>query len=360
MENNIKRNTISNDSIFLNKDISIISLVDEIIKYGINNKASDIHIRSFLDECILEYRIDGILNAIEISKKNISAELIARLKIMAKLNVAEKRLPQDGQISYEYLKKEYDIRVAILPSINGENIVLRLLNTTLDDISLESLGFEKQKVELLKLACNKKNGLILITGPTGSGKSTTLLSLINILNNGKRKIISIEDPVENKVKGIVQIQVKEEIGLSFDNILRTTLRSDPDVIIISEIRDEITASIAIRAALTGHLVLTTLHTNDTITTFSRLMEMKIPKYLLLDSIICIISQRLIRLDEYDKRYINKRICVCEMLYLTDDIKEIFNRYIDKTTIEKNLKEYGFKNLEEEIVEKLKYERNNSL
>ena len=185
------------------------------------------------------------------------------------------------------------------------------------------------------------HGLILVTGATGSGKSTTLLSLINILNDGNRKIISIEDPVENKLKDIVQIQVKEEIGLSFSNILRTVLRSDPDVIVIGEIRDELTADITVRAALTGHLVLATLHTTDAVGSFSRLIDMGIPRYLLLDSILCILSQKLLR-DEKK----NERVCINELLELNDDIIDILNRNNNENEIKKRLKQLGYVSIED--------------
>lgn len=326
-------------SIFFNK--GIIKLVESMIEFAILNKASDIHCRDVNGEIFLEYRIVGKLYKLNIPKNISSSELISRIKILSKLNVAEKRMPQDGSFTYTYNGNSYDIRVAILPTIMGESIVLRILNNMLEDVSLKTLGYSEDKIKILNKLCRMNHGLILVTGATGSGKSTTLLSLINILNDGNRKIISIEDPVENKLKDIVQIQVKEEIGLSFSNILRTVLRSDPDVIVIGEIRDELTADITVRAALTGHLVLATLHTTDAVGSFSRLIDMGIPRYLLLDSILCILSQKLLR-DEKK----NERVCINELLELNDDIIDILNRNNNENEIKKRLKQLGYVSIED--------------
>lgn len=326
-------------SIFFNK--GIIKLVESMIEFAILNKASDIHCRDVNGEIFLEYRIVGKLYKLNIPKNISSSELISRIKILSKLNVAEKRMPQDGSFTYTYNGNSYDIRVAILPTIMGESIVLRILNNMLEDVSLKALGYSEDKIKILNKLCRMNHGLILVTGATGSGKSTTLLSLINILNDGNRKIISIEDPVENKLKDIVQIQVKEEIGLSFSNILRTVLRSDPDVIVIGEIRDELTADITVRAALTGHLVLATLHTTDAVGSFSRLIDMGIPRYLLLDSILCILLQKLLR-DEKK----NERVCINELLELNDDIIDILNRNNNENEIKKRLKQLGYVSIED--------------
>ncbi|CAM3236616.1 ATPase, T2SS/T4P/T4SS family [Streptobacillus felis] len=327
--------------------------LENILDLAINTNATDIHIREYVGKCKLELRINGnIKNISNVEKLNVK-EIIARIKILSKLNVAEKRLPQDGSFTYTFMNKKYDIRVATLPSFSGENVVLRILNSTLKDISLKALGFEDYEIKILNEACLKSHGLILITGPTGSGKSTTLLSLIHILMKSKRKIISIEDPIENKIESIVQVQVKEEIGLSFDRILKTVLRSDPDIIVISEIRDEITAQIAIRAALTGHLVLATLHTNDSISTLNRLIDMNIPKYLILDSLLCILSQRLI-FNGY------KRICLSEILKMDDEIKNIFSNNTDKIIIEEILKNKGYMSLKEKLEKRCDLEKYYSL
>lgn len=346
-----KLNTTNFGGIFNNN----IKIVNDILDEAINFMASDIHIRDLNNKLVIEYRVLGEIVVKKIDEKINPLEIISRIKIMAKMDISQKRLPQDGAIRY----KEYDIRVATLPGILGEYVVLRLLNTFLEDISLEYLGYSKEDANILKKAISNHHGLILITGPTGSGKSTTLLSLINMIDKKKRKVISIEDPVENKIEDIIQIQVREEIGLSFEKILRTVLRSDPDVIVISEIRDEISASIAIRAALTGHLVISTLHTNDTISSFSRLIDMKIPKYLLLDCLICISSQRLIKLDEYIKTDIKRRICINEIIYLSNEIKEIFEKNNDKNEILKLMKKRGYISIDEKM-EELENGKNNSL
>ncbi|WP_073507868.1 GspE/PulE family protein [Streptobacillus notomytis] len=341
MRDNNKNTATTSDSCFLFN-------LENILELAISKNATDIHIREHENSCKLELRINGGINKIENTSKLNVREIIARIKILSKLNVAEKRLPQDGAFTHIFKNRKYDIRVATLPSNMGENVVLRILNSSLDDVSLTALGFDNTSISILQKACFQNNGFILITGPTGSGKSTTLLSLINILMKSKRKIITIEDPIENKIEDIVQIQVKEEIGLSFEKILRTVLRSDPDIIVISEIRDEITAQIAIRAALTGHLVLTTLHTNDSVSTINRLIDMNIPKYLILDSLICILSQRLV-FDGY------KRICISEILEINDEIKKIFNNTFDKTTIEEKLKSKGFITLKEKLEKRCKLE-----
>lgn len=322
---------------------NIIEVADDIIKDAIKKKASDIHISDVYGKCKIQFRINGILY-LENYDKIIPSELISRIKIMSKLNVAEKRIPQDGNIKFS----NYDLRVCTMPSISGETVVIRILNTYLKDISLENLGFNEKSISLIKLALNKKNGMILVTGPTGSGKSTTLLSMINILNDGKKKIISIEDPVENKVDGLVQIQVNEDINLGFSEILKSCLRLDPDVIIVSEIRDEITAKIAVRAALTGHLVLATLHTNDAISTFSRLVEMGIQKYLLLDCLLMTISQRL--LSSLDDNKIESRALISEVLYLNDEVKNVFSKYDSKDEIIEKIKD-KFYTMGDDAIEK---------
>ena len=318
---------------------STVSYVNEIIETGINERASDIHISSDeTDGMEIKYRIDGILRESEklyfkidrkVLSKNIT-EIISRIKILSNMNVAEKRKPQDGSFSF-LLKKKYNIRAAYVPTVEGESIVLRILENYLENTELETLGFSRKSIEMLEKVLERKFGPILVSGPTGSGKSTTLLSIIDILNNGKRKIITVEDPVEIKVKGLVQIQVNEEIGVTFPEILKSTLRNDPDIIVVSEIRDEITAEIAVRAALTGHLVISTIHTNDAVSTLIRLTDMGIPKYLILDSLVGVIAQRLVGkkcsfcggegCGECSGGY-RGRISINEVLILEDEVKNI--------------------------------------
>ena len=318
---------------------STVSYVNEIIETGINERASDIHISSDeTDGMEIKYRIDGILRESEklyfkIDRKILSrniTEIISRIKILANMNVAEKRKPQDGSFSF-LLKKKYNIRAAYVPTVEGESIVLRILENYLENTELETLGFSGKSIGMLEKVLERKFGLILVSGPTGSGKSTTLLSIIDILNDGKRKIITVEDPVETKVKGLVQIQVNEEIGVTFPEILKSTLRNDPDIIVVSEIRDEITAEIAVRAALTGHLVISTIHTNDAVSTIIRLTDMGIPKYLVLDSLVGVIAQRLVGkkcsfcggegCSECSGGY-RGRISINEVLILEDEVKNI--------------------------------------
>ena len=351
---------------------STVSYVNEIIETGINERASDIHI-SFdeTDGMEIKYRIDGILRESEklyfkidrkVLSKNIT-EIISRVKILSNMNVAEKRKPQDGSFSF-LLKKKYNIRAAYVPTVEGESIVLRILENYLENTELETLGFSRKSIEMLEKVLERKFGLILVSGPTGSGKSTTLLSIIDILNNGKRKIITVEDPVETKVKGLVQIQVNEEIGVTFPEILKSTLRNDPDIIVVSEIRDEITAEIAVRAALTGHLVISTIHTNDAVSTLIRLTDMGIPKYLILDSLVGVIAQRLVGkkcsfcggegCSECSGGY-RGRISINEVLILEDEVKNIlksenFGRK-SKEELKRNAEKY-FVDFDGDIKDKL--------
>ena len=327
---------------FLSKDT--VSYLNEIVKAGFKERASDIHVKfDLLEGMEIKYRIDGYLKESQklyeavnkkVLEKNIK-EIIARMKILAGMNVAEKRKPQDGSFSFllnaKNTNKRYDIRAAYMPTAGGETMVLRILENYLKDIKLETLGFSSQSIKMLNETLDRKYGMILVSGPTGSGKSTTLKSLINMLNNGRKKIITVEDPVESKINGTVQIQINQEIGVTFSEVLKATLRNDPDIIVISEIRDEITAEIAVRAALTGHLVISTIHTNDAVSTLIRLVDMGIPKYLILDSLIGVIGQRLVGkrcqkcmgegCDECSSGY-SGRISINEILVLNQDVRNI--------------------------------------
>ena len=351
---------------------STVSYVNEIIETGINERASDIHISSDeTDGMEIKYRIDGILRESEklyfkIDRKILSrniTEIISRIKILSNMNVAEKRKPQDGSFSF-LLKKKYNIRAAYVPTVEGESIVLRILENYLENTELETLGFSGKSIGMLEKVLERKFGLILVSGPTGSGKSTTLLSIIDILNDGKRKIITVEDPVETKVKGLVQIQVNEEIGVTFPEVLKSTLRNDPDIIVVSEIRDEITAEIAVRAALTGHLVISTIHTNDAVSTLIRLTDMGIPKYLVLDSLVGVIAQRLVGkkcsfcggegCSECSGGY-RGRISINEVLILEDEVKNILKSENlgrkSKEELKRNAERY-FVDFDEDIKDKL--------
>jgi type II secretory ATPase GspE/PulE/Tfp pilus assembly ATPase PilB-like protein len=278
----------------LASEAPIIKFVNTTISKAIDSRASDIHIEIFEDNCRIRFRIDGVLNDMEFLPLKMHPAITTRIKILAGLDIAEKRLPQDGRIDLKVASKDLDIRVATFPTIFGENVVMRLLEKTSIEFDLATLGFEKDNLgQFLKLIRNQF-GLILITGPTGSGKTTTLYSTISKLNSKEKKIITIEDPVEYQIRGVNQIHVKPSIGLTFASALRSILRQDPDIILVGEIRDRETAEIAIHAALTGHLVLSTLHTNDAPSAITRLLDMGIQDFLINSALIGVLAQRLLR------------------------------------------------------------------
>ena len=278
----------------LASEAPIIKFVNTTISKAIDSRASDIHIEIFEDNCRIRFRIDGVLNDMEFLPLKMHPAITTRIKILAGLDIAEKRLPQDGRIDLKVASKDLDIRVATFPTIFGENVVMRLLEKTSIEFDLATLGFEKDNLgQFLKLIGNQF-GLILITGPTGSGKTTTLYSTISKLNSKEKKIITIEDPVEYQIWGVNQIHVKPSIGLTFASALRSILRQDPDIILVGEIRDRETAEIAIHAALTGHLVLSTLHTNDAPSAITRLLDMGIQDFLINSALMGVLAQRLLR------------------------------------------------------------------
>ena len=272
----------------------VIRLVNLIITRAIETRASDIHFEPFEDQFRVRYRIDGVLHDVESLPKRLQAAIVSRVKIMAKLNIAERRLPQDGRIMLRVKGKEIDFRVSTVPTIHGESIVLRILDKSSIVLDIEKLGFPEDTLEGFRDLIERPHGIILVTGPTGSGKTTTLYCALEKINSPEKKIITVEDPVEYQLRGINQIQVKPSIGLTFANALRSIVRQDPDVILIGEIRDAETAEIAIQSALTGHLVLSTLHTNDAPSAITRLIDMGMEDYLLSSTIIGILAQRLVR------------------------------------------------------------------
>ncbi|RMG25963.1 MAG: type II/IV secretion system protein [Methanobacteriota archaeon] len=276
------------------EDHSVILLADKIISDAIRMKASDIHVESYENTFRIRFRIDGKLIEYDTPPPNKKQALISRLKIMAKLDIAEKRRPQDGRISMKSEARKVDIRVSTMPTEYGEKVVLRILDKSTLKLSLESLGFDAKLLDDFKKVLNMPYGMILVTGPTGSGKTTTLYAALNYVNTPDINIITIEDPIEYNLHGINQTNVKPQIGLTFASILRTVLRQDPDIIMVGEIRDHETAEIAIRAALTGHLVLSTLHTNDAISTIIRLIDMGIEPFLVANSLKMVLAQRLVR------------------------------------------------------------------
>ena len=276
------------------KDTLIVDLVDMILRYGYQNRASDIHIEPYEDKGLVRLRIDGVMHDILQMKKSLLAPIITRLKILSRIRTDEHRAAQDGKLKYKTENETIDIRISILPVTQGENIVMRLLSSRSRQFGLSDLGFSSQDMKIVKRAIKSPHGMILVTGPTGSGKTTTLYSVMKILNKRDVHISTIEDPVEYDMEGISQIQVNNKTGLTFAKGLRSIVRQDPDIIMIGEIRDEETASIAVNSALTGHLVLSTLHTNDAPTTLPRLLDMNIESYLVASTVNIVIAQRLIR------------------------------------------------------------------
>lgn len=275
-------------------DAPIVKLVNHILFQAVKESASDIHIEPFEKELRVRYRIDGILYEKLLPPKRYQGAIVSRLKIMSNLNIAEKRIPQDGRIQIKVADKAIDIRVSILPCNFGERVVMRLLDKTKGVTELETLDLRKRDHKVLTKNIERPNGIILVSGPTGSGKTTTLYSILGRLNETDVCIITVEDPVEYTIHGISQVQVYEKVGLTFAAALRSILRQDPDVVLIGEIRDGETAQIATQAALTGHLVLSTIHTNSAPATITRLIDMEIEPFLIASSVICIISQRLVR------------------------------------------------------------------
>ena len=278
----------------LASEAPVIRLVSLIMTNALEARASDIHIEPFENRLIVRYRIDGVLHEIESPPKRLAAAVISRVKIMANLDIAERRLPQDGRIRLRIQGKEIDLRVSTVPTMHGESVVMRILDKGGVTLNFDRLGFEADILERFQHALAQPNGILLVTGPTGSGKTTTLYTALDQLNKPDVKILTVEDPVEYQMPGINQIQVKPQIDLTFANALRSIVRQDPDVIMIGEIRDLETAEIAVQAALTGHLVLSTLHTNDAPASVSRLLDMGVEDYLLTSTLVGVLAQRLVR------------------------------------------------------------------
>jgi type II secretion system protein E len=277
-------------------DASIIRFVNQVLGDAISLRATDIHIEPFEDELRIRYRIDGLLQDVPVPAqiKRFQPAIVSRVKILSSLNIAEKRLPQDGRIKIRVRNSEVDVRVSVIPMIHGEAVVMRLLRQDANLMRLEDLGMAERERRLFSHLLAQPHGIALVTGPTGSGKTTTLYSALNEINDSIRKIITVEDPVEYQLKGINQIQVSEKSGMTFARGLRAILRHDPDVVLIGEIRDHETAQIAVQASLTGHLVFSTLHTNDAPGALTRLVDMQIEPYLVASSLEAVLAQRLVR------------------------------------------------------------------
>ncbi len=362
----------------------VIRLVNLVITRAIETRASDIHFEPFEDQFRVRYRIDGVLHDVESPPKRLQAAVVSRVKIMAKLNIAERRLPQDGRIMLRVKGKEIDFRVSTVPTIHGESIVLRILDKSSIVLDIEKLGFPKDTLVEFENLVQRPHGIILVTGPTGSGKTTTLYCVLEKINSPEKKIITVEDPVEYQLRGINQIQVKSTIGLNFSSALRSIVRQDPDVILIGEIRDSETAEIAIQSALTGHLVLSTLHTNDSPSAITRLIDMGMEDFLLSSTIIGILAQRLVRVvcphcqqpyipdpailremkvvgqDLTGFHIVNVKGCeacsntgywgragIFEYLKITDDIQRLILEKKDSTVIKEVARKNGMRTLRED-------------
>ncbi len=348
----------------LASEAPVIRLVNLILTKALESRASDIHIEPFENRLIVRYRIDGVLHETESPPRRLSAAVISRVKIMASLDIAERRLPQDGRIKLRIQGKEIDLRVSTVPTMHGESVVMRILDKGGVPLNFASLGFEGQSLERFIEALDQVHGILLVTGPTGSGKTTTLYTALDRLNKPEVKIVTVEDPVEYQMPGINQIQVKPQIELTFANALRSIVRQDPDIIMVGEIRDVETVRIAMQSALTGHMVLSTVHTNDAPSTVSRLLDMGAEDYLLTSTINGILAQRLVRtlchkcrephaalpevIEKMSlRRYVPTgpitlykpvgcaecagtgywgRICIIEMLRMTDNLRSLIMRH----------------------------------
>ncbi len=373
----------------LSEEAPIVRLCNLILHRGIQDKCSDIHLEPGKTSLRVRYRIDGILHDGLLVPKKAQASLISRIKIMAEMDIAEKRAPQDGRISAMVDGKQYDFRVSTLPSVYGEKVVLRVLDKSSIMIGLNKLGFLPQTLEMFESIISRSYGIVLVTGPTGSGKSTTLYSVLSKLNSGEKNILTIEDPVEYELAGITQTQVNVRAGLTFASGLRTMLRQDPNIIMVGEIRDRETATIAIEAALTGHLVLSTLHTNDAPGAVTRLQEMDVESFLIASSVIGVLAQRLLRMicpkcketytpprDAIRRLGMNVdegsevtfcrgkgcahckgtgykgRIGIYELMPVTDKIRDLILARASSYTIKEAAVEAGMKTLRDDAMEKI--------
>lgn len=358
---------------------SILQLIEVVLKQTINSRSSDIHIEPTEKNCVVRGRIDGSLTEIFIFDKDIYPPLASRLKLLANLDIAEKRKPQDGRFSANVGDKEYDFRISTLPILYGESIVMRVLDKTKALVKLEEAGMDPVSYQKLHTALKAPYGVILVTGPTGSGKTTTLYGALNELRSVTEKVITVEDPVEYRMNLIQQVQVNPKVGLSFADALRSILRQDPDKIMIGEIRDQETLEIAIKAALTGHLVISTLHTNDAISAIPRMVDMGIEPYLISGALVAIQAQRLVRkicnhckevadlppnlLEQY-KEYIPEgtvfkhgtgcrecsgtgyqgREMICEVLPISEELSSMIAKEVSKTALMEQALEEGFQNM----------------
>jgi type IV pilus assembly protein PilB len=305
------------------EDAPIVKFVNLLVNQAVNDRASDIHVEPTESDLRIRFRIDGVLHEVMRSPRSIQAGVISRLKVMADINIAERRVPQDGRITMKISGRGIDLRVATLPTVYGEKVVMRILDKGHALLKLEDLGFLQESHARFESSYRKPYGTILVTGPTGSGKSTTLYATLNQLNEPHRNIITVEDPVEYRLPGINQVQINPKAGLTFAGALRSILRADPDIVLVGEIRDKETAVIGIEAALTGHLVLSTLHTNDAASTPMRLVEMGVEPFLVTSALDCVVAQRLARrlCDKCKAPYQPTEAELVEAGWRMDDIDE---------------------------------------
>ena len=314
-------------------DAPVIRLINAILSEAIKDGASDIHIEPYEENLSIRFRIDGILKEKLNPSSRIAPLLNARIKVMSNLDIAERRIPQDGRMSLKLGEKWVDIRVSTLPSSFGERLVLRLLDKADASLDLEELGMTSEMTKDYLQQLKSTSGIILVTGPTGSGKTTTLYSGLNFLNDQTRNILTVEDPIEYALEGVGQTQVNNKVGLSFSKGLRAILRQDPDVVMVGEIRDKETAETAIQASLTGHLVLSTIHTNDSVGAITRLIDMGVEPYLLASTLKMVIAQRLVR-KLINKNEFSGRVGIFEMIKIDSEIKNYINETVDEDKIRK--------------------------
>jgi type IV pilus assembly protein PilB len=312
------------------EDAPIVKLVTAIMTQAAADRASDVHIEPTEKDVRVRFRVDGVLHEVMHSPKNIQNGLISRLKVMADLNIAEKRVPQDGRMSLRVNNKTLDLRLATLPTVFGEKIVIRILDKSNALLELTELGIQEEAFKVYERSFRRPYGAILVTGPTGSGKSTTLYATLNTINSVDRHIITVEDPVEYRLPGVNQMQVNPRAGLTFASALRSILRADPDVILVGEIRDRETAMIAVESALTGHLVLSSLHTNDAPSAITRLTEMEVETFLVASAIDCVVAQRLARklCERCREAYVPEPVELVEAGYpewQVPDVRELWRR-----------------------------------
>jgi general secretion pathway protein E len=282
------------DLLHLANEAPVVRLVNLLLVEALESRASDVHLEGYQSGLRVRYRVDGVLQEAPSPPPHLTAAIISRLKIMAELDIAERRLPQDGRIRLRLQNRQVDVRVSTLPTLRGESVVLRLLDKERGRIALTDMGMAEDTLALFKQVISKPHGIVLATGPTGSGKTTTLYAAIDIIRTGREKILTVEDPVEYELPGVPQVPVNDKVGVTFATALRALLRQDPDVMLVGEIRDPETAEIATQAALTGHLVLSTLHTNDAPTALTRLLDLDIAPFLVASTVDAVLAQRLVR------------------------------------------------------------------